>query len=123
MRWAGVRWEDLPTAFPGELEAYLDHPADLPFTPEPIAAAARRVAAMVDDLGRAHPGGRAILVSHQDPIQAARLLLTGGRLESLHRDKPAHGSVLTLTPGSPWQAAAAWSPPGPAAPFPPVSDR
>ncbi len=123
MRWAGVCWEDLPAAFPGELEAYLDHPADLPFSPESIEAAAGRVAALVEELGRAHPGRRAILISHQDPIQAARLLLTGERLKNLHRDKPAHGSVLTLSPGSPWQPAAAWNPPGPAAPFPPVPDR
>lgn len=122
-RWAGVCWEDLPAAFPGELEAYLHHPADLPFSPESLAAAADRVIALVEELGRAHSGRRAILVSHQDPIQAARLALTGRRLEDLHMDKPAHGSVLTLSPGSPWLPAAAWSPPGPAAPFPPVPDR
>lgn len=121
IRWAGARWEDLPALFPGELEAYLDHPTDLPFSPESIAATARRMAAAIDGLGRAHPGGRAILVSHQDPIQAVRLRLTGGSLADLHVDKPAHGSVLTLTPGSPWRLAAAWSPPGPVLPFPPVS--
>lgn len=123
VRWAGVIWEDLPTAFPGELEAYLEHPADLPFSPESLAAAAERVVDLVGELGRAHPGERAVLVSHQDPIQAARLLLTGGRLAALHTDKPAHGSVLTLAPGSPWQLAAVWSPPGPTAPFPPVPDH
>lgn len=122
-RWAGVAWGDLPAAFPGEVEAYLDHPADLPFSPESIAAAAVRVAALVDELGRSHPGSRAVLVSHQDPMQAACLYLTGGRLADLHVDKPGHGSVLTLDPGPPWRLAARWEPPGPASPFPPVGDR
>lgn len=122
-RWAGVIWENLPTIFPGELEAYLEHPADLPFSPESIEAVADRVAALVDELGRLHPGKQAILVSHQDPIQAARLRLTGGSPADLHADKPGHGSVLALVPGSTWRPAAAWDPPGPAAPFPPVPDR
>jgi broad specificity phosphatase PhoE len=122
-RWAGTIWEDLPTAFPGELEAYLDHPADLPFSPESIEAVADRVVALVDELGRLHPGKQVILVSHQDPIQAARLRLTGGSPADLHADKPGHGSVLVLAPGSPWRPAAPWSPPGPAAPFPPMPNR
>lgn len=122
MRWAGTAWEDLPALFPGELEAYLDHPAELPFSPESIAAAAGRVVALVDELGRSHPGSRAVLVSHQDPVQAARLHLTGGLPADLHIDKPGHGSVLTLEPGSPWRLAARWEPPGPATSFPPVAD-
>ena len=82
-RWNGVVWEDLPTTFPGELEAYLDHPADLPFSPESLEEAAQRMAALVGELGEQHPGAAAVLVSHQDPVQAARLLLTGGDLADL----------------------------------------
>jgi broad specificity phosphatase PhoE len=123
VRWAGTRWEDLPAAFPGELEAYLDHPADLPFAPESIAAAAERVAALVDELGRSHPGEQAILVSHQDPIQAARLLLTGGPLTDLPTDKPGHGAVFTLEPGAPWRLTGRWEPPQPGSPFPPLAGR
>jgi broad specificity phosphatase PhoE len=118
-RWAGTVWEELPPAFPGELEAYFEHPADLPFSPEPLAAAAERVVSLVDELGRTHPGAQAILISHQDPLQAARLCLTGGRLADLHVDKPSHASVLTLEPGPPWRLTDLWRPPGPAAPFPP----
>ena len=47
VRWNGVVWEDLPAAFPGELEAYLEHPADLPFSPESLGGG-----------GRAHRGPR-----------------------------------------------------------------
>lgn len=119
-RWNGVVWEDLPAVFPGELEAYLDHPADLPFSPESLTAAARRVAAVATDLGAAHAGATAILVSHQDPVQAARLLLTGGDLGSLHRHKPAHAAVITLTPGTPWKESSRWEPDLPATRFPPV---
>jgi broad specificity phosphatase PhoE len=120
VRWNGVIWEDLPAAFPGELEAYLDHPADLPFSPESLEAAARRVAALATDLGMTHPGATAVLVSHQDPVQAARLLLTGGDLTALHRGKPAHAAVISLTPGTPWQEASYWEPDLPATRFPPV---
>lgn len=117
-RWAGTVWEDLPRAFPGELEAYLDHPAELPFSPESLAEAAARVLAVTDDLGRANPGGRAALVTHQDPLQAAALALCGRPLAGLHQDKPGHGTVLAFAP-DPWRAVGRWSPPGPARPFPP----
>jgi broad specificity phosphatase PhoE len=120
VRWNGVVWEDLPAAFPGELEAYLDHPADLPFSPESLAAAAQRLTALAADLGDAHPGATAILVSHQDPVQAARLLLTGGDLASLHRRKPGHAAVITLAPGNPWREVSCWEPDLPGTRFPPV---
>lgn len=120
VRWNGVVWEDLPRAFPGELEAYLEHPADLPFAPETLEAAARRIAAVVDELGEAHPGATAVLVSHQDPLQAARLLLTGGDLAALHRGKPGHAGIVTLVPGPPWREVAAWQPDLATVPFPPV---
>jgi broad specificity phosphatase PhoE len=119
-RWNGVIWEDLPTAFPGELEAYLDHPADLAFSPESLAEAAQRIIAVVGELGEQRPGGAAVLVSHQDPVQAARLLLTGGDLAALHRHKPSHAAVLTLLPGDPWSEAASWQPAAAGARFPPV---
>ena len=120
MRWNGTVWEDLSRTFPGELEAYLEHPADLPFSPESLAAVAARVASLVDELGERHPGARAVLVSHQDPVQAARLLLVGADLATLHRDKPGHAAVLTLLPGPPWREAARWEPAGDGRRFPPV---
>ena len=120
MRWNGVVWEDLPEVFPGEVEAYLAHPADLPFSPETLEAAAARVAALVEDLGRHHPGAAAVLVSHQDPVQAARLLLTGADLSALHQRKPSHAAVVTLAPGTPWREVSVWEPDVPASPFPPV---
>jgi broad specificity phosphatase PhoE len=96
-RWAGTAWEDLPDRFPGELEAYLAHPADLPFSPESIAEVAERMTAVVGRLGAGHPNaGEAILVSHQDPLQAVRLRLTGRPLSALPVAKPGHAEVLTL---------------------------
>ncbi|MBN2112700.1 MAG: histidine phosphatase family protein, partial [Acidimicrobiia bacterium] len=120
MRWNGVIWEDLPVAFPGELEAYLERPADLPFAPESIADAARRILDLVEELGCRHPGATAVLVSHQDPVQAARIALTGGTLDSLHHDKPGHAAVLTFVPGSRWQEVSRWEPAVAGARFPPV---
>ena len=61
-----------------------------------------------------------MLVSHQDPVQAARLLLTGGDLAALHRRKPGHAAVLTLSPGAPWRETACWEPAAAGARFPPV---
>lgn len=115
-RWAGVVWEDLPTRFPGELEAYLATPADLPFTPEPLDAVAERMAAVASEI----VDGDAVLVSHQDPVQAARLNLTGGALSDLGVGKPAHASVITLErTADGWRELAAWEPDEPSAPFPP----
>lgn len=120
-RWAGVVWEDVDRVFPGELSAYLDRPHALPFAPESIQAAAKRVISVVDDLGRRHPGGTAVVVGHQDPTQAARLTLRGIDIATLHTDKPDHGTVVDLAAGSPWVESGRWDPPSAAAPFPPVA--
>lgn len=120
-RWAGTRWEDLPGRFPGELEAYLDHPLDLEFAPESIADVAARMAKVVDDLGDRYPGGSATIVSHQDPIQALRLHLRGRSLSSLQTDKPTHGCVITLTSAlSGWTETASWPSPIESSSFPPL---
>ncbi len=115
-RWAGRRWEELPTAFPGELEAYLDHPRSLPFAPESLAALAERVAGVLRR-NVATAGGALVVVSHQDPIQAARILLTGRSWTTFGVDKPGHATVLHLEAphgrGRPWQEIARWDPPGP----------
>jgi broad specificity phosphatase PhoE len=119
-RWAGVAWERLPDVFPGELEAYLSHPHDLPFSPESIRDVAARIVALVAELGARHPGATAVLVSHQDPVQAARLALAARPLTDLAVDKPDHGSVIGLAPGDPWSESVHWRPPvAGARPFPP----
>lgn len=122
-RWAGVAWDDVDRAFPGELTAYLARPHLLPFAPESIDEAADRVIEVVDDLGRRHPGATAILVGHQDPTQATRFRLTGRPLDTLHTDKPDHGTVIELVPGSPWHETKRWDPPSSVAPFPPVGAK
>jgi broad specificity phosphatase PhoE len=120
-RWAGVVWEDLPDRFPGELEAYLATPTDLAFAPESILDVSERVADLVIDLGHHHPDGTAVLVSHQDPIQAVRLFLTGRDLAALQEDKPEHASVITLRhDGAGWVEVASWAPEQSPVPFPPV---
>lgn len=123
-RWKGVAWEDLPTAFPGELEAYLEHPTDLPFAEESIAQLGERVAGAVAELAARHPDERIAVVSHQDPIQAGRLTLRGLPLEELHLNRPGHCDVLTLEPGEPWHEVGHWVPvlDGPPPPeWPPIN--
>lgn len=120
-RWAGIVWEDLPERFPGELEAYLAHPHDLEFSPESITEVAARMTAAVDRWVTATEGDL-VLVAHQDPVQAARLALTGRSLATLLADKPGHASVTTLRQTtSGWEEIGYWEPAG--TPFPPQPHR
>ncbi len=101
-RWAGTPWSELPQRFPGELEQYLEAPTSITGR-ETLTQLARRIAGTVERIVAVHPAGEVVVVSHQDPIQAVRLLLTGGDLATLHTDKPGHASVTTLRPGRPWE--------------------
>ena len=94
-RWAGHRWATIDTDFPGELTAYLDHPERLSFSEESLGVLAERVATAVRR-HRAGTAGALVIVSHQDPIQAARLMLTGRPLAELHHDKPGHAEIVSL---------------------------
>ena len=110
-RWAGHPWDTLDEAFPGELAAYLDHPLYLPFSPESLADLAHRVEGAV----RRHlaiTNAPLVIVSHQDPIQAARLSLTGRPLADLNQDKPQHAAVIELEAGVtvPWAECSMWTP-------------
>lgn len=107
--WAGIGWDDLPTERPGELEAYLEHPLDMPFASESLDALAQRMRATLSAIAARHDGD-VVVVSHQDPVQAARLSLTGRDLAHQHVDKPRHGSVITLKPGTPWTELTEWAP-------------
>lgn len=117
-RWARTVWEDLPRRFPGELDAYLAHPEALPFSPESLAAVANRTTATIERWC-ASATGPIVFVSHQDPIQAARLSLTGRGLASLHVDKPGHAAVVEVRRAADgWTEMGTWEPDqGPA--FPP----
>jgi broad specificity phosphatase PhoE len=110
-RWAGHTWESLDIAFPGELDAYLQHPSTLPFSPESLSALADRVSGFIRRL-RARRNGPLVVVSHQDPIQAARLALTGRPLDDLQVDKPGHAAIVTLevSSGGPWRELELWAP-------------
>lgn len=109
--WEGLSWNELTTARPGELEAYLTAPGDLPFSAESLAQLALRVGGAVAELEQRCPVGEMVVVGHQDPSQAARLWLTGRPLTGLHDDKPGHGSIATLRPGDPWVEVSSWHTP------------
>lgn len=108
-RWAGVEWDRLPEMFPGEVEAYLSHPHDMPFSPESIADLGRRVAAAVSAAVAEHTT-EVVIVSHQDPIHAGRLQLTDLGLDRLLLDRPGHCDVITLAPGNPYRELSHWKP-------------
>jgi broad specificity phosphatase PhoE len=109
-RWKGHAWRDLPSTFPGDLEAYLEHPDSLPFADETLDALSERMAAVARRLDAEHPHGDVVIVSHQDPIQAGILRLIGSPLGALHQDKPGHGTVVTLRPGPAWRVETVWEP-------------
>jgi broad specificity phosphatase PhoE len=119
-RWAGHAWEELDAAFPGERVAYLEHPERLAFTEESLAEIADRMAEAIR-LHRSTTAGALVVVSHQDPIQAARLALTGRPLVDLHLDKPGHAAIVTLhdTGRTDWTELEMWAPPI-GEPFPPI---
>ena len=109
-RWRGHSWRSIPESFPGELEAYLEHPDDLHFSVEPLADVADRMSRVARRLDEDHPHGDVVIVSHQDAIQAGRIKLVGSTLEELHSDKPGHGAVITLRPGTTWREETVWEP-------------
>ena len=110
-RWAGRVWDSLDEEFPGELSAYLEHPTELPFSPESLDEVAARTAGAVRRHRKA-TDGPLVAVFHQDPIQAARLALTGAPLSDLQLDKPGHAAVITLEtrPSGPWIERELWAP-------------
>lgn len=109
-RWAGTKWADLPSTYPGELEAYLDHPDRLDFADETLDMLANRMTRAIRRIEGRFDAGDVVVVGHQDPIQAARLALTGRSLSGLHSDKPTHASVITLAPGPSWRELSFWEP-------------
>ena len=109
-RWTGVRWDGLDTQFPGELDAYLTDPANLPFSPESLESLGERMAGAVRRLEAAHPHGDVVVVSHSASVRAATLALTGAPLTSYWEVEPPHCSVTTLQPGSSWKVETTWAP-------------
>lgn len=102
-RWAGVSWDELGDEFPGEVDAYLHDPLDLPFSPESLLGLAERIRSAIVDIARRYSEGDVVIVGHQDPVQAARLSLTGRSPAGQHIDKPGHASVITLDATAGWQ--------------------
>jgi broad specificity phosphatase PhoE len=109
-RWRGHEWSAVQAAFPGELEAYLESPGEITFADETLDQVADRIAAVARRLDEEHPHGDVVIVSHQDPVQAGRLRLIGSHLSNVHDDVPAHGTVITLRPGTTWREETSWAP-------------
>ena len=107
--WTGQRWEDIDHLFPGQLEAYLEDPTRCVGTGAPIEAVARRMVGAIERNGESVV--HLVVVGHQDPVQAARLVLTGQPLSSLLLSPPSHASVVTLVhDDGRWVEQSAWVP-------------
>lgn len=109
-RWIGSGWPTLDEDHPGELAAYLADPTRLDFADETLRGLAERMTSAIKSIDGRHPAGDVVIVGHQDPVQAARLALTGRDLKTLHTDKPHHGSVMTLAPRDSWKELVHWFP-------------
>jgi broad specificity phosphatase PhoE len=113
--WVGESWDDLPTLFPGQLEAYLADATSLNYAVETLAQMGARVTGAITELweGRSGAWEDVVVVFHQDPMEAARRLLTKRGLGGYGPGKPGHGEVVSLTrpPGSGhWVESLRWSP-------------
>lgn len=109
-RWRGHPWAHVASAFPGEMDSYLSDPWLIDLVDETLSDVAERVAAVARRLDDTHPHGDVVLVSHQDPIQAARLRLVGSNRDRFHSDAPGHAEVVTLRPGPTWREETTWGP-------------
>lgn len=110
--WTGQRWDDLDQMFPGQVDRYLADASILDDVTETIAAVAARVVGVIEN-AIAEGADTIAVVGHQDPTQAARLLLTRRSLSDLLVDPPQHASVTTLERiGGSWTERAVWVPPG-----------
>ena len=113
--WRGLRWEELEEARPGQLRAYLEHPLRLDFSPESLTGLADRMTRTITALAAGSPpGAETAVVSHQDPLAAARLSLLGLPLDRFREGKPEHAEIISLLPpdeegrraGEPWRETA-----------------
>ena len=97
--------------FPGQVQRYLDDASTLTDVEESLASVVARVVGVIE-AGRAAGFGEIVVVSHQDPTQAARLAMTGGSLSDLRANPPPHCAVITLSrsPAGAWSESGMWAP-------------
>jgi len=108
--WTGNRWEELTSRFPGEIDRYLAD-ASVAGGRESLEHIADRYVSVAEEavtLG----SSTITIVGHQDPVQAARLKLTGRTLSDLRIDPPSHAEVVTLTRTDThgWTEVSRWAP-------------
>jgi broad specificity phosphatase PhoE len=109
--WTGQRWDDLPAMFGDQLDRYLTDASQLTDAHETLDDIAGRV---IGTIVAAIDGGAHTIavVAHQDPLQAARLVMLGRPLAELLVDPPPHASVTTMVSDDTgtWQESATWEP-------------
>lgn len=109
--WTGHRWDSIPRLFPREFNAYIENALQAGGDESPDQIADRLVEAIDEAIEQGH--NNIVVVSHQDPIQATRIRLTGGDLAGLRVNPPSHAEVTTLTGtvGGTWTETSRWHPP------------
>lgn len=113
--WTGNTWEELSELFPGEVNGYLAD-ASVAGGRESLTFIADRYVSVAEEAFTAG-SNTIVIVGHQDPVQAARLTLTGRMLSDLRTDPPSHAEVVTLArtenarpDGALWTEVSRWNP-------------
>ncbi|MDK1009609.1 MAG: histidine phosphatase family protein [Actinomycetota bacterium] len=111
--WTGNRWDSIAVLFGDEFETYLADASAIDGGAALRRVSSRIIATIEEQIAVGRRG--IVVVSHQDPIAATRLALTGGHFRSLRIQPPSHGEVICLTRDDDgrWTETSRWSPPHP----------
>ena len=84
----GLTHEDLSKKYPKVFRAYYREPAKVKAGGENLSAMAKRVLTAISKAVKKYPGKNLVFVSHQDPVLAALMKLSGKNFNELHQFKP-----------------------------------
>lgn len=113
--WTGRRWDELDDLYPGQVDRYLQDASTLDDVDESLDQVAARMLGVIESASSEGKTG-IVVVSHQDPTQAARLSMTRRPLSLLRTDPPDHCAIITLERTSDaagearWTEIASWAP-------------
>lgn len=109
--WTSHRWEAIPVLFPEEFKVYLADASKVDDGGALRRTSSRIITAIDEQIALGRRG--IVVVSHQDPIAATSLTLTGQDLAELRARPPSHGEIICLVPGKGglWTEHSRWSPP------------
>lgn len=91
----GMNEEELKKKYPNEWEEYKKHPSKFGFG-ETLQTLSERMAEVLQEVVKSHPGKNILLVSHKAPISCLVLKLKDKDLDCMHETEVENGSVWEL---------------------------